>query len=62
MRGVSGSESLYGQAIIGFVFQGFNLLPRTTGLENALMPLSCARESLRRTIRSNNGCIEGSST
>jgi len=32
--------------IIGFVFQSFNLLARTTALENVLMPLSYTRESL----------------
>jgi len=32
--------------IIGFVFQSFNLLPRTTALENVLMPLTYTKENL----------------
>jgi ABC-type lipoprotein export system ATPase subunit len=32
--------------LIGFVFQNFNLLPRTTALENVLMPLSYSADSL----------------
>jgi len=31
---------------LGFVFQNFNLLPRTTSLENVIMPLSYTREVL----------------
>jgi len=31
---------------IGFVFQNFNLLPRTTALENVVMPLSYTKEVL----------------
>jgi ABC-type lipoprotein export system ATPase subunit len=32
--------------VIGFVFQSFNLLPRTTALENVLMPLIYTKENL----------------
>jgi ABC-type lipoprotein export system ATPase subunit len=32
--------------VIGFVFQSFNLLPRTTALENVMMPLTYTKENL----------------
>ena len=35
--------------IIGFVFQNFNLLARTTALENVLMPLTYTREDLTKS-------------
>jgi len=35
--------------MIGFVFQNFNLLARTTALENVLMPLTYTRENLTKS-------------
>ena len=37
--------------VIGFVFQSFNLLPRTTALENVLMPLTYTKENLDEYLK-----------
>jgi ABC-type lipoprotein export system ATPase subunit len=40
---------------IGFVFQSFNLLPRTTALENVIMPLSYTAGNLSHSERRRRG-------
>ena len=43
---------------IGFVFQGFNLLARTTALENAELPAFYARVSQQERLRRAKGALE----
>jgi putative ABC transport system ATP-binding protein len=55
-----GNDALaaFRSSVIGFVFQQFNLLPRTTALDNVLLPLLYAGERPRDPAARARECLE----
>jgi putative ABC transport system ATP-binding protein len=52
------SRAIVRNRVIGFIFQGFNLLPRTTALENCELPLQYRGVGARERRRRAKGALE----